>query len=53
MLAAGDCSSCGWNLKSADIARSVRLNEEVTRVSQHFGALTIRSADAFVKEISR
>ncbi|KZV58339.1 hypothetical protein F511_34168 [Dorcoceras hygrometricum] len=28
-----------------DIARSVRLSEEVTRVSQHFGVLTIISAD--------
>ncbi|KZV28424.1 glycine-rich RNA-binding protein 4, mitochondrial [Dorcoceras hygrometricum] len=31
-----------------DIARSVRLSEVVTRVSQHFGALTIDSADALV-----
>ncbi|KZV50200.1 hypothetical protein F511_26060 [Dorcoceras hygrometricum] len=32
-----------------DIARSVRLSGEVTRVSQRFGMLTIDSADAFVK----
>ncbi|KZV40825.1 hypothetical protein F511_23147 [Dorcoceras hygrometricum] len=31
-----------------DIARSVRLNEEVTRVSQHFGVLTIISADDYL-----
>ncbi|KZV42519.1 hypothetical protein F511_33151 [Dorcoceras hygrometricum] len=30
-----------------DIARSVRLSEEVTRVSQHFGVLTIDSADDY------
>ncbi|KZV25234.1 hypothetical protein F511_25478 [Dorcoceras hygrometricum] len=30
-----------------DIARSVRLNEEVTRVSQYFGVLTIDSADGY------
>ncbi|KZV27176.1 hypothetical protein F511_31768 [Dorcoceras hygrometricum] len=32
-----------WQLKLllADITRSVRLSEEVMRVSQHFGALTI------------
>ncbi|KZV24155.1 pentatricopeptide repeat-containing protein mitochondrial-like [Dorcoceras hygrometricum] len=40
---------CELKLLLADIARSVRLNEEVTRVSQHFGALTIDSADALVK----
>ncbi|KZV38285.1 F-box/kelch-repeat protein-like [Dorcoceras hygrometricum] len=32
-----------------DFVFSARLNEEVTRVSQHFGLLTIISADAFVK----
>ncbi|KZV40599.1 hypothetical protein F511_11408 [Dorcoceras hygrometricum] len=31
-----------------DIARSVRLSEEVTRVSQHFGVLTINSADDYL-----
>ncbi|KZV47591.1 hypothetical protein F511_12860 [Dorcoceras hygrometricum] len=40
---------CELKLLLADIARSVRLSEEVTRVSQHFGALTIDSADALVK----
>ncbi|KZV52521.1 hypothetical protein F511_19550 [Dorcoceras hygrometricum] len=40
---------CELKLLLADIARSVGLSEEVTRVSQHFGALTIDSADALVK----
>ncbi|KZV15554.1 hypothetical protein F511_43850 [Dorcoceras hygrometricum] len=30
-----------------DFAFSARLNEEVTRVSQHFGVLTIDSADGY------
>ncbi|KZV51506.1 zinc finger BED domain-containing protein RICESLEEPER 2-like [Dorcoceras hygrometricum] len=40
---------CELKLLLADIARSERLSEEVTHVSQHFGALTIDSADALVK----
>ncbi|KZV40598.1 hypothetical protein F511_11407 [Dorcoceras hygrometricum] len=32
---------CELKLLLADIARSVSLSEEVTRVSQHFGTLTI------------
>ncbi|KZV26216.1 hypothetical protein F511_44389 [Dorcoceras hygrometricum] len=32
---------CELKLLLADIARSVSLSEEVTRVSQHFGVLTI------------
>ncbi|KZV53984.1 hypothetical protein F511_41742 [Dorcoceras hygrometricum] len=40
---------CELKLLLADIARSVRLSEEVTRVGQHFGALTIDSADALVR----
>ncbi|KZV06985.1 hypothetical protein F511_45533 [Dorcoceras hygrometricum] len=32
---------CELKLLLVDITRSVRLSEEVTRVSQHFGVLTI------------
>ncbi|KZT76562.1 hypothetical protein F511_46413 [Dorcoceras hygrometricum] len=41
--------SSSLRLLLVDIAFSARLSEEVTRVSQHFGALTISSADALVK----
>ncbi|KZV30452.1 hypothetical protein F511_34081 [Dorcoceras hygrometricum] len=34
-------------LAAADFAFSARLNDEVTRVSQHFGVLTIDSADGY------
>ncbi|KZV30189.1 hypothetical protein F511_41430 [Dorcoceras hygrometricum] len=48
MLSAGYCSSCWWNLKSADFEFSARSNEKVTRGSQHFGVLTINSADDYL-----
>ncbi|KZV31030.1 hypothetical protein F511_05108 [Dorcoceras hygrometricum] len=36
----------------ADIARSVRLSEEVTRVSQHFGVLTIEFSRWLVESVA-
>ncbi|KZV17420.1 hypothetical protein F511_09092 [Dorcoceras hygrometricum] len=44
---------CELKLLLADIARSVRLSEEVTRVSQHFGMLTIEFSRWLVELVAR
>ncbi|KZV57498.1 hypothetical protein F511_32678 [Dorcoceras hygrometricum] len=41
----------GIGISRYDIARSVRLSEEVTRVSQHVGVLTIDSADGLWNQL--
>ncbi|KZV17311.1 hypothetical protein F511_18252 [Dorcoceras hygrometricum] len=43
---------CELKLLLADITRSVRLSEEVTRVSQHFGVLTIEFSRYLVELVA-